>query len=66
MSEADIEEKSNTHHSCKPIVILGGVFAGIGVLKNLQKEFHNDRSVEITLVSKDSFLLFSLHLCFPK
>jgi NADH dehydrogenase len=30
-----------------------------GVLKNLQKEFHNDSSVEITLVSKDNFLLFT-------
>ena len=60
MSGADIkEEKSNTHHSSKHIVILGGGFAGIGVLKNLQKEFHNDSSVEITLVSKDNFLLFT-------
>jgi NADH:ubiquinone reductase (H+-translocating) len=59
MSGVDIEEKSNTHHSSKHIVILGGGFAGIGVLKKLQKEFHNDSSVEITLVSKDNFLLFT-------
>jgi NADH:ubiquinone reductase (H+-translocating) len=59
MSGVDIEEKSNTHHSSKHIVILGGGFAGIGVLKTLQKEFHNDSSVEITLVSKDNFLLFT-------
>jgi len=63
MSGLDIieEEKSNTyhHHSSKHIVILGGGFAGIGVLKNLQKEFHNDSSVEITLVSKENFLLFT-------
>jgi NADH dehydrogenase len=63
MSGLDIieEEKSNTYHphSSKHIVILGGGFAGIGVLKNLQKEFHNDSSVEITLVSKENFLLFT-------
>jgi NADH dehydrogenase len=59
MSGVDIEEKSNTHHSSKHIVILGGGFAGIGVLKTLQKVFHNDSSVEITLVSKDNFLLFT-------
>jgi hypothetical protein len=62
MSGLDIiEEKSNTHHhrSSKHIVILGGGFAGIGVLKKLQKEFHNDSRVEITLVSKENFLLFT-------
>ena len=60
MSTVDIEEKSNSHHhSSKHIVILGGGFAGIGVLKNLQKEFHNDSSIEITLVSKHNFLLFT-------
>src|SRR5580765_1194638 len=41
------------------IVILGGGFAGIGVLKKIQKEFHDDDSVEITLISKDNFLLFT-------
>lgn len=61
MSGLDIiEEKSNNHHrSSKHIVILGGGFAGIGVLKKLQKEFHNDSRVEITLVSKENFLLFT-------
>ncbi len=43
----------------KHIVILGGGFAGIGVLKKLQKEFSSDNSVEITLVDKDNFLLFT-------
>jgi len=41
------------------IVILGGGFAGIGVLKKLQKKFQNDGDVEITLVSKDNFILFT-------
>jgi NADH dehydrogenase FAD-containing subunit len=45
MSAVDIEEKSNAHHFSKHIVILGSGFAGIGVLKKLQKEFHNDSSM---------------------
>jgi NADH dehydrogenase len=39
------------------IVILGSGFAGIEVLKNLQNK--NDSSIDITLVSKDNFLLFT-------
>lgn len=41
------------------ILILGGGFAGIQVLKKLQAEFQNDTSIEITLVSKDNFFLFT-------
>ena len=41
------------------IVILGSGFAGIEVLKDLQKEFHKDKTVEIVLISKDNFLLFT-------
>jgi NADH dehydrogenase len=37
---------------------LGGGFAGIGVLKNLQKKLSSN-NVEITLVSRDNFLLFT-------
>jgi NADH dehydrogenase len=62
MSEVYIKEKSITLPSSsnsKHIVILGGGFAGIGVLKKLQKEFHNDNRVEITLVDKNNFLLFT-------
>ncbi|MDR4492381.1 MAG: NAD(P)/FAD-dependent oxidoreductase [Candidatus Nitrosocosmicus sp.] len=43
----------------KHIVILGGGFAGIGVLKNLQKEFHNYGNIEITLIDQDNFFLFT-------
>ncbi|MGD9535001.1 MAG: NAD(P)/FAD-dependent oxidoreductase [Candidatus Nitrosocosmicus sp.] len=43
----------------KHIVILGGGFAGIGVLKNLQKDFHNHGNIEITLIDKDNFFLFT-------
>ena len=50
-----ITSSSNSKH----IVILGGGFAGIGVLKKIQKEFHNDNNIEITLVDKDNFLLFT-------
>jgi NADH dehydrogenase len=41
------------------ILILGGGFAGIGVLKKLQEEFISKDDVEITLIDKDNFLLFS-------
>ena len=58
MSEVDIEEKTNTLHSSKHIVILGGGFAGIEVLKSLQKQLSSN-NVEITLVSKNNFLLFT-------
>lgn len=54
-NKSDVQQSSSTTH----IVILGGGFAGIGVLKKLQKEFYNDNSVEITLVDKDNFLLFT-------
>jgi NADH dehydrogenase len=41
------------------ILILGGGFAGVQVLKKLQAEFQNYTSVEITLVSKDNYFLFT-------
>lgn len=43
----------------KRILILGGGFAGVQVLRALQKEFQYDVSVEITLVSRDNFFLFT-------
>jgi NADH:ubiquinone reductase (H+-translocating) len=51
-----------TNRSTSPhthVVILGSGFAGIEVLKKLQKEFDTDGSVEITLISKDNFILFT-------
>lgn len=65
MSKVNMENQHNTPQQSpstlnpKHIVILGGGFAGIGVLKKLQKEFDNDASVEITLVDKGNFLLFT-------
>jgi NADH:ubiquinone reductase (H+-translocating) len=41
------------------IIILGSGFAGVEVLKKLQKEYLNDDSKEIIMISKDNFLLFT-------
>jgi len=41
------------------IIILGSGFAGAEVLKKLQKEYRNDDSKEIVMISKDNFLLFT-------
>jgi NADH dehydrogenase len=38
---------------------LGGGFAGIEVLRRLQKAFQDDISIDLRLVSRDNFLLFS-------
>ncbi|HXV88852.1 MAG TPA: NAD(P)/FAD-dependent oxidoreductase [Nitrososphaeraceae archaeon] len=51
-------------HGAQPItleriLILGGGFAGVQVLRALQKEFQDDVSVDITLVSRDNFFLFT-------
>jgi NADH dehydrogenase FAD-containing subunit len=51
-------------HGSKPIhpkriLILGGGFAGVEVLRRLQDRFQNDVSVDITMVSKDNFFLFT-------
>jgi NADH dehydrogenase len=51
-------------HGAKPvhqkeILILGGGFAGVEVLRRLQNKFQNDVSVDITMVSKDNFFLFT-------
>ncbi len=43
----------------KRIVILGGGFAGVAVLSNLQERFQTDVSVDITMISKDNYLLFT-------
>jgi NADH dehydrogenase len=43
----------------KKILILGGGFAGIEVLRRLQDRFQNDVSIDITIVSKDNFFLFT-------
>jgi NADH dehydrogenase FAD-containing subunit len=50
---------SRTPIEQKKIAILGGGFAGIEVLTKLQKEFQNDIRVDITLISKDNYFLFT-------
>lgn len=43
----------------KKILIIGGGFAGVEVLRRLQDRFQNDVSIDITIVSKDNFFLFT-------
>jgi NADH dehydrogenase len=43
----------------KKVLILGGGFAGVEVLRRLQNRFQKDVSVDITMVSKDNFFLFT-------
>jgi NADH:ubiquinone reductase (H+-translocating) len=43
----------------KRIVILGGGFGGVTVLNKLQNRFQTDVSVDIALISKDNYLLFT-------
>jgi NADH:ubiquinone reductase (H+-translocating) len=43
----------------KRIIILGGGFAGVAVLNKLQEKFQTDVSVDITMISKDNYLLFT-------
>jgi len=44
-------------HKATYILILGSDFAAIEVLKKLQKEFHNNKNIKISIVSKDNFPL---------
>jgi NADH dehydrogenase FAD-containing subunit len=43
----------------KKIVILGGGFGGVSVLKRLQNHFQTNVTIDITMVSKDNYLLFT-------
>lgn len=45
--------------SMKHVLILGGGFAGIQVLKKIQDYFEEDVNVHISLVSEDNFFLFT-------
>jgi len=47
------------HIQQKRILILGGGFAGIQVLMQLQEAFQNDIGVDLTLISRDNFFLFT-------
>jgi NADPH-dependent 2,4-dienoyl-CoA reductase/sulfur reductase-like enzyme len=43
----------------KRVLILGGGFAGLTVAMELEKKLAQDRSVEITLISRENFFLFT-------
>ena len=59
MSRDSTQKPANPTTSPTHVVILGSGFAGIEVLKKLQKEYDNNSSIEITLISKDNFILFT-------
>jgi NADH dehydrogenase len=41
------------------VLIIGAGFAGIQVAMELERRFHDDNNVKITLVSRDNFVLFT-------
>src|ERR1700686_3457083 len=47
------------HPPCKPVLILGGGFAGLTVAMGLEKKLAHDPSVEITLINRENFFLFT-------
>jgi Pyridine nucleotide-disulphide oxidoreductase len=49
----------NPTQNRKTILILGGGFGGVSVLRRLQDNFQTDVSVDIALVSKDNYMLFT-------
>ena len=59
MSRDSTQKPANPTTSPTHVVILGSGFAGIEVLKKLQKEYDNNSCIEITLISKDNFILFT-------
>ena len=56
-ASGDNEQYHTTNR--KRIFILGGGFGGVTVLKKLQNRFQTDVSIDITMVSKDNYLLFT-------
>ena len=59
MSRDSTQKPANPTTSPTRVVILGSGFAGIEVLKKLQKEYDDNSGIEITLISKDNFILFT-------
>ena len=43
----------------KKILILGGGFGGINVLKTIQNKFKNEPNIRISIVSKDNYFLYT-------
>ena len=48
-----------TYHKTERILILGGGFGGIYAALHLEKAFAREGNVEITLINRDNYLLFS-------
>ena len=46
-------------HKVTQILILGSGFAGIEVLRRLQDKFYDDPEIDIVLVSRDNFFIFT-------
>src|SRR5919202_2995134 len=61
MSEVKVKDEISIQNSIKPtrILILGSGFAGVEVLRRLQRKFRRKNNIDITLVSRDNFLLFT-------
>ena len=62
MSEAKMKDEMPNQHSNNStrILILGSGFAGVEVLRRLQRKFlKKNNNIDITLVSRDNFLLFT-------
>src|ERR1041385_5860015 len=55
----DNVENSNSKGCPIRILILGSGFAGIEVLKRVQRKFRRNNNIDITLVSRDNFVLFT-------
>ncbi|HVX02705.1 MAG TPA: NAD(P)/FAD-dependent oxidoreductase [Nitrososphaera sp.] len=51
--------KEDTRNERQRVIVLGSGFAGVEVLKGLEKKFHGDDHIDITMISKDNFLLFT-------
>ena len=54
-----VHRENPIHTRRRRIVILGGGFGGVSVLNKLQDYFETDVTVDITMVSKDNYLLFT-------
>ncbi len=48
---------ASAHPDTKKIVILGGGYAGVGVLEKIQKRFEKDVDISISIVSENNFFL---------
>src|SRR6266516_1042167 len=57
-SAASSPEQRGVAPRPRKVLILGGGFGGVTVAQQLEKTFGDDTSVEVTLISRDNYLLF--------